>query len=254
VAEFLIKAQDASVPNSSGKWYAARIVMVEEDGYVWGGKEGPPKFGIIKVPGISKASSVQYMEAWHHKTNVSIITHDVPSDTYGLRIDSERVSVTGKNAFTLNQIENFFTNWNAVVADVQDSEILFTVSVYDAITSPAFWEVDVSSIVFKETSYDEVTGDHVVRIQQSPYSDAHMKERIETQGGVVIPPRSFSMHRSKAWIAFNADIKFKLEQPGYDRRRWYVTAVGMAALQAANGIITVTPTQFLSNIADGLDD
>lgn len=52
MAEVLIRAADAPVPDSPGKWLAGAGVVVMPDGHVWGQKEGPPTFIILKFPRI----------------------------------------------------------------------------------------------------------------------------------------------------------------------------------------------------------
>lgn len=254
MAEFLVLTQDSPVPDSAGKWYAARIVTVQEDGHQWGGKEGPPKFGIIKVPGVTKADAEHYLETWRHDTTVNIISSDQVSDTYRIRITSERVSVSGNGALVRDQIETFFTEWGASIVGFTNNSVTFDISVYDAITSPRFWGADVSGVVFVQSDYNQSTGDHLIQIQSSPFTNAQLRAAVEQNGGTVIPPDTFSMNRSVARQKFTDDIQERLRDINIARRRWYITAVGMSALNSAGGILTVTPQQFLNNIADSLDN
>lgn len=254
MAEFLVLAADAPVPDGPGKWYAARIVTVQEDGYEWGGKEGPPKFGIIKVPGVSKADAEQYLETWRHNTSISIVASDPVADAYRVRLTSDRVSQSGQNAFSQEQIENFFTEWGATIVQWRNDSVTFDIAVYDAITSPRFWGADVSQVVFVETDYNQSTGDHLIQIQESPFSPQQMRSAVESNGGTVVLPDSFSMNRSIARQKLTDDIEERIQSISYARRRWYITAAGMSALNAAGGVITVTAQQFINNIADSLDD
>lgn len=254
MAEFLIKAEDSPVADGPGKWYAAHIVTVQEDGHEWGAKEGPPKFFIIKVPGIAKADAEQYLESWRHNTAVSIVASDQASDSYRLKLTSDRVSNSGKNAFNRDQIEMYFTGWNAAIVNWRNDSVTFDISVYGAVTSPRFWGVDLTGVVFVETEYNESTGDHLIQVQQAPYTLEQMRRAIEDNGGTIVPPDSFIMNRSIARQKLTDDIEDQIRQITYDRRRWYVTAAGMSALQSAGGILTVTPSQFVNNIADGLED
>lgn len=254
MAEFLIKAEDSPVPDSAGKWYAAQIVVVQEDGHEWGGKEGPPKFGIIKVPGVTKAAAEQYLEEWRHNTTINIVASDPATDSYRLRMISDRVSVSGKNGLVRASVEQFFTDWGATIVNFQSDRVTFDISVYAAITSERFWDADVSGVVFVETDYNQATGDHVIQVQESPFTAQQMRSAVEKNGGTVLPPDSFVMNRSVARQKFSDDINEQLRNISYARRRWYVTATGMSALNAAGGIITVTPQQFLNNVADGLSD
>lgn len=254
MAELLIKAEDAPVPDSPDKWYAARILRVEDDGFEWSPSEGPPIFYLLKVPGVAKEDAQQYLEEWRHNTSIGIVAQDLASDGYRLRLISDRVSASGKNALVRERVEEFFTNWGATIVSFQNDRITFDLTVFNAITSPRFWGVDVSGVVFVETSYNESTGDHLVQVQESPFSNDQMRDAVVRNGGMVVPPDSFVMNRSVAREKLVDDINEQIFNIAYDLRRWYVTATGMSALQAAGGVLTVTPQQFLNNIADGLSD
>ena len=254
MAEFLIKAQDAPVPDGAGKWYAARIVYVGEDGHTWGGEEGPPKFYIIKVPGVSRDDALQYTQEWRHDTAMNIASSNLATDTHSIEITSSMVSATGQNAFTAAKVQTFFERWGATNIVVADALVTFDIAVFDAITSQGFWDVDVSGVVFSETDYDQGTGEHTVQIVSSPYSNAAMASKVREKGGAVVPPDSFIMTRAVAREELTNDIRERIERALHARRRWYVKASGMAALQAAGGIMTVTPAQFVNNISDGLLD
>lgn len=254
MAEFLIKAEDSLVQDGPGKWYAARIVTVQDDGHEWGGKEGPPKFFIVKVPGITKVQAEQYLEEWRHNTSINIVASDQATDSYRLRMISDRVSISGKNSFSEAQIGQFFADWNATIVNFQNDRVTFDLTVYGAITSNRFWGRDVAGVVFLETGYFQATGDHVVLVQDSPFTQEQIRQAVEANGGTSIAPNSFVMNRSVARQALTDDIESRVKDISYARRRWYLTASGMAAAQAAGGIITVTPQQFIANIADGLDE
>jgi len=254
VAELLIKAADAPVPDSPGKWYGARILRIEDDGFEWSPNEGPPIFYLLKVPGVEKESAQQYLEEWRHNTSISIVANDPVSDSYRLRLISDRVSATGKNALVRERVEEFFTDWGATIVNIQNDRVTFDIAVFDAITSPRFWGTDISGAVFVETSYNENTGDHLVQIQESPFSPAQMKAAVQRNGGTIIPPDSFVMNRSVARQKLVDDINEQIFNISYAQRCWYITGAGMSALQAAGGVLTVTPQQFLNNISDGLSD
>lgn len=59
MAEILIKAIDAFHPdplgNKRGCYKAGDPVVVFEDGHEWGAEERPPKFFLIKIPGVPAA-------------------------------------------------------------------------------------------------------------------------------------------------------------------------------------------------------
>jgi hypothetical protein len=67
MAEILIKAIDANhlnpVKDKSGCYKRGDVVVVMPDGHEWGKSEGPPKYIIIKVPGMTKEEAEQYIES-----------------------------------------------------------------------------------------------------------------------------------------------------------------------------------------------
>ena len=50
MAEVLVKAQDAPVPDSPAKWVRGMVASVKPDGWSWGAREGLPRFILIKAP------------------------------------------------------------------------------------------------------------------------------------------------------------------------------------------------------------
>ena len=254
MAEFLIKAEASPVVDGPSKWYAAAIVVVAEDGHEWGGKEGPPKFFIIKVPGVTKADADSYLEEWRHEPSYTILQNQQSTDSFRIRLDSNRVSATGKNSFSLAQVESFFTKWDAAIVSVNNESVIFDISIFDAATSEGFWGVDTSGVVFVETTYTEVNGDHLIQIQDSPYTDEQMASAVRNHSGTIVPPDSFIINRGVMRQALQDDIARKIRDISFARRRWYVSATGMSSLVAAGGIITVTAAQFINNVVDGLTD
>lgn len=58
MCELLVKAQDGL----NGVWLRGRIVTIMPDGHVWGSKETPPDFYIVKVTGVTVDAALQYLE------------------------------------------------------------------------------------------------------------------------------------------------------------------------------------------------
>lgn len=59
-AELLVKAEDAWGTNPA-KSVKGDIIVVRPDGWVWGREECPPRFVVIKMPGV-KVDDVKYLE------------------------------------------------------------------------------------------------------------------------------------------------------------------------------------------------
>lgn len=66
MAELLIKAVDATHPDpeidAAGCYKEGMVVVVMPDGHEWGREEGPPKFVVAKLPGVSVEKTRKYMD------------------------------------------------------------------------------------------------------------------------------------------------------------------------------------------------
>jgi len=66
MAEILVKAVDHTHPDpqkdQQGAYKRGMAVVVMNDGHAWGREEGLPKFWIIKIPDISKATVEKYIQ------------------------------------------------------------------------------------------------------------------------------------------------------------------------------------------------
>lgn len=65
MAEFLIMLNDpgAETPDElkQFRYYRGDIVVVKPDNWSWGSEEKPPKFGLIKVPGMTVEEAQQWL-------------------------------------------------------------------------------------------------------------------------------------------------------------------------------------------------
>ena len=249
MAELLIKATDSPVPDSAGKWYAARIVYVGEDGHQWGGREAPPDFYILKVPGISKADADQYLQEWRHGITYSVVNSQPALDGYRIKATSDAVNSQGKGTITLAQVEAFFTKWKATIQSSTADSVTFDISIFNALTSQGFWERDLTGITFTETQYNQSTGSHLIKVTGA--TSEQIQQQCQMRGVAYVAPSSFLATRAEARQMFEEDIASAFREIMVERRRWYISAAGMTALQNAGGILTVTPAQAIANLVDG---
>lgn len=254
MAELLILAQDSPVADGPAKWYAARIVTVQEDGHEWGAKEGPPKFFILKVPGISKADAEGYLNEWRHNVTYEILNWQNGQDQGRVRLTSDAIAVGGKGAITLAQVGNFFSNWNCVVQSATSNSVTFDVSIFLAATSEGFWGTNTSQLQFTETTYNQQNQSHLIELVSPAITDAQIQAVCRAHGVSYVAPRSFLVTRSEIRQKFQDEISERFRNTMVDRRRWYISQTGMDALTQAGGIMTVTPTQLVNNLVDGFTD
>ena len=250
MAELLIMAADTGSSDPVGKWYGATIVNVQEDGHEWGREEGPPIFFILKVPGVSKADADEYLAEWRHNPTYTVVNSQPAQDSYRIRLESSAVSVSGKGAITLAQVQSFFTRWGCTIQSATSNSVTFNIRIFDALTSEGFWGLDVSGITFTETEYNQSTGSHLIAVGPGP-TEAQIQQVCQRESVVYVAPRSFIATRAEARQKLQDEIVERFRDIGIARRRWFISAAGMTALQNAGGILSVTPQQFVANMTDG---
>lgn len=252
MAIFLIKPVASDTPDSPDKWQPMDFIGIRDDDAVLGNKEAPPNIYLLRVPGISAEDAKGYIEEWRHRVTYSVLNSNVSADRYRIRLESDRVSVSGKNGLT--GATNFIERWGGNVVSANNTGIVFNITIFDAATSNAFWDRDVSGVVFVETSYNPETGDHQIEIQGAPYSEQQIRTAVDAVGGVFVAPSSFVVSRGTIRAAFQEDVRERVEASRFARRRWAISEAGVTALENAGGDLTVTPTQFLNNITDRLSE
>lgn len=134
MAELLIKLSshvhpDAKV-DASGAYKRGDLVVVQEDGHAWGKKEGPPRFVILKIPGVSAARVRAYC-AEHREldpfTGREAVTR---RRRWRLRVDDVPLAV--RNA--LRDTGMVTLTWDQVRPYVQDKVTLLSAPVLSAET------------------------------------------------------------------------------------------------------------------------
>lgn len=64
MAELLVRALDNLGGPETGLYKRGMPVVVMPDGHVWGAAEGLPGFWIIKLPTVTVAQALKYIETW----------------------------------------------------------------------------------------------------------------------------------------------------------------------------------------------
>jgi len=114
MAELLVKAIDAvcTDPGKSPAELAAKdargcykrgdVVVVMPDGHAWGAMEGPPKFWVVKVPGLSVEAAQAYLERSETRRRaLGVAWADVPNGV------KNQLQSSGAVTVTVQQVGNF---------------------------------------------------------------------------------------------------------------------------------------------------
>ncbi len=107
MAEILIKARDATHPDPEvdrqGCYKAGDVVVVREDGHVWGAKEGLPNFRVLKIPGVPAAQIEDLIAEQTEDDDGNPLTDENGPRTFrrrAWRVDFDRLPAAARNAMT----------------------------------------------------------------------------------------------------------------------------------------------------------
>ncbi len=109
MAEFLIKAQNATHPDATkdarGCYKRGDVVTVMPDGHAWGNDERLPKFVVVKVPGVDYVRARKYIEEGASvRRRFRVRVDDVPLTIRNQLRDN------GEATVTWNQLRGFVRN------------------------------------------------------------------------------------------------------------------------------------------------
>jgi hypothetical protein len=229
------------------------IVEIRASGTPFGGKE-PNIFVLVKVPDVPMTAYRNYNRAWERQIGFEVVGSDASTDTHRLKLSSELISGTD-GIVTHEEAESFIESWGGTVFSADTNEIVFDISIYDALVSTAFWEVDVSGAVFTEVSYDQATGIHRISVDYSALGNnpTYVEGYVERLGLDIVSHENrvlvYDANRAVVRTAFQDDIKEKLKKQ-VRRRRYCVAPAVVDSIIANGGTITTDETTMLNYIQD----
>lgn len=256
--ELIVKAVSASHPDPEQdrmSYKKGDVVEVRDDGAVYGRKEGPPLFVIVKCPGVAKAQAIHYMKSWEKRLDYKVLSANKTTGVYQLRVFADEVSASGLNAITREMVEAYLTKWGATVNSIAANSVIFTVRLWPMLQSDGFWDVDVDGIAFALASYDPTSGDAVVTIDyfSTGYSPDDVMGRVTQRGGEVLSLTQFRINRQSVIEHFKQDIKSRIDGI-FMRRRYCFDPADVDLALSTGGVITLTAGQILDRIHDRLVD
>ena len=249
MAELLIKAVPAADPACYQK---GDIVEVRNDGAVYGTSECPPLFVVVKIPGITRDSVLDYTSQWDRRLQFDLIASNHATGTYKLKVSADAVGADGQNALTREAVESFLARWGCTVDSVQPNAVTFTAKLWSIVRSSEFWDVDVSGVTFVLVSYNPASGGSVVRVDHSA-NPAVVAQTIEQAGGTIISNTTgsctFGIGRSALLEAFKRSVREAVEGI-YRRRRYCFSEADVDYALAHGGVLTLTAGQVVGHVID----
>lgn len=264
MAEILVNAVSFTnsdpVKDRRGCFKRGHPGVVFPDGHTWGAEEGLPKFIIVKVPGSTVAEVRAYISEWRRVLNFNIDSQSLPADSFVVTVsaDASGVGASGEGRITRVMVENFLTNWNAVVTVASVNSVTFTTVIREAIASDGFWERNISAATFLETNYTQAGGIHRTQVDYpSSISAGTVEELIKGRRGSIISHNTgtrritFNIARVDVRREFEDSVKRKLDT-GLVPRRWILPESFLSG--AVDGIIMTTKAALDAAIHDQLTD
>lgn len=237
--------------------YKGDIVEVRASGTPFGGRE-PEAFVLVEVPDVPMTAYEHYNNAWERIIDFSIVAQDAAQDGYRIRLFST-LTAGELGVITKDHVEAFIASWGGSVYSWASNEVVFDIRIYDALVSTAFWEIDISNVVFSELSYDQGTGIHRIQANYNALGNnpTYIERYVRGKNLNIISHADkvlvYDADRNIVRDHFQNDIKEKSKST-IVRRRYYVNPGVVDFIIPQGGRITTDEATMLSYLRDKVTD
>ena len=196
----------------------------------------------------------QYKAKWERVVDFEVVASDPAQDGFRLRLYSTTANA-GQAEITKDEAEGFIQSWGGTVHSWGTNEVIFDITIYDALVSQAFWDIDISSAVFSELSYDQGTGVHRIQADYSAMgNNPTAVERYVRRMGLTIVSHSdrvltYDADRTVVRAAFEKDMTDKARK-NIKRCRYYFGEGVVDTIVTNGGYMTTDENTMLSYIKD----
>ena len=229
------------------------IIEIRASGSPFSGKE-PEKFFLVEVPEVPMDDFLDYTKSWERLLDFEVVAQDLSIDGFRLKLFSALTNGAA-GIITKAEVEAFIQSWNGAVFSWGANEVVFDIAIYNALISPAFWEFDVSGVVFSELSYVQATGVHTIQMDYSAidknptYAESYVRSK-----GLTITYHDqkilrYEATRTIARSIFQDDLKEK-SRKAVTRRRYYLASAVVDYIVGQGGTITTDKATLLNYIND----
>ena len=204
-------------------------------------------FAMVDVPDALLKDWQKYSGAWDRMLAFDIVAHNEALDGYRLRLYSETANAEN-GIITKEEVETTVAAWNGVIHSFGTNEVVFDITIFDALKSAAFFEINTSAVSFSETAYDSLTGIHQVRADYSalPNNPTYIERYLMQEGMDIIAHADhvivYEANRQTVKARFERYLR-QLAMTAIERRRYYVGDGVVTAIENAGGTLeTDIPT------------
>jgi len=245
------------------------VVLVAEIADEIGSGIGLPGWGIITITDATKSEVItafsRIEKSWTIDLDWTLDSHNAVLDKYEATLFSESDhSSSDLGNLTLGMVDTFLSKWNVQIGSntTNSVSIHFYISnnIYKSesiLFSKAFWNADVSNIIFSENSYNPDTGTHIIDLD---YSNTNIKplavvRKIEEVGGTVMASVTggvrFIINRNIVTSALKDSLIEAVKTlNSVRRRRMYFQESDLIILENNQGTISVNKVTLANKIQD----
>jgi len=235
--------------------YKGDIVEIRASGTPFDGRE-PDSFVMVEVPDAPMTDFEHHNQSWEREIEFEVVASDPAQDGFRLRLYSSTAN-NGLGSIAREDVEGFITAWGGTIHNYADNEVVFDITIYDALTAPAFWELpDIADqVVFTEVSYDQATGVHQIQADYSALgNNPTYVERYVKRMGLTIVSHSnkiltYDADRAIVRDAFQKDMKEKAKKQ-VARRRYHVPAAAVDTIIDNGGTYETDKPTLLNYVTD----
>lgn len=250
----LLIARETGGPVTKGD-----IVEVRATGAPLGSAEAAA-FCLVEVPDATLAQWQQYQQRWATDIDWAVVGSDPAIDGYRIRLTSTSANVSATSGLiTRDAVEQFIAEWNGAVVSVAANDVRFDITIADALRSRAFWDRDLTGVVFTELNYDQATGVHRMQADYSALgaNPTAVERQVLHRGCAVVSNTgtviTFEADRSAVRDRFIADIQHRGRRP-VAHCQYYVGAGVVDYIVGQGGTITTDAATAASYVRSKLDD
>lgn len=279
MAQILFRLKDNNHPNPDkdrrGSYKKGYPVSIKPDGWY----EGNPnwaqsayadktKWVVVDVPDATVEQLQHYSGSWRDNFDYEIVSVRPAQGEFDVRVFETNASTSGANGITAEKVSAFLTRWGCTAISATTNSVAFTFSLWNAVRSDAFWNVESIALKggFTLNGYVAATGIGNVTFTAIPAAFPNMDEakitqaitrRIQERGGenivVDYPAFTFEIERSDILTRFRQEVKRRCE--GIYRRRQYVLpAATVDSIAAGGGFAQMNLAALAAAIRNGLEE
>jgi len=139
----------------------------------WGNQEqfSAGNFVILRITDAIWEEVRSYADHWRMLIDYTKIGEDLVVDGHRFRVYTTNPGVSGYGNLTLQKIENYLDDWNAIVFSNTTNEVVIDCVINDMLRSKSYWDYvpgdGIVDVQYSETSYDQGTGEHIYDLDYS---------------------------------------------------------------------------------------